>query len=216
MARPITLFTGQWADLPLSVLARKAASWGYDGLELACWGDHLDVFKGATDKKYIRKQLDITRQEQAEAVRDQQPSRRTAGVRPQQRQPLGRLRAEGGRRRPGEETGLGHRGHEEHGTHGTKSRREGRERIHRLFHLAHDLQLSARDRQDDRGRLRALREALESDPGCLRRMRCPFRPGGTSDGDRVRLSLRPDGPSMPSAAGRPSASISIRAISSGR
>ena len=59
MARPITLFTGQWADLPLSVLARKAASWGYDGLELACWGDHLDVFRGATDKKYIRKQLDI-------------------------------------------------------------------------------------------------------------------------------------------------------------
>ena len=59
MARPITLFTGQWADLPLSVLARKAASWGYDGLELACWGDHLDVFRGATDKKYIGKQLDI-------------------------------------------------------------------------------------------------------------------------------------------------------------
>ncbi len=59
MARPITLFTGQWADLPLSVLAKKAASWGYDGLELACWGDHLDVFKGATDKKYCRRQLDI-------------------------------------------------------------------------------------------------------------------------------------------------------------
>jgi sugar phosphate isomerase/epimerase len=59
MARPVTLFTGQWADLPLTTLARKAASWGYDGLELACWGDHLDVFKGATDKKYCRKQLDI-------------------------------------------------------------------------------------------------------------------------------------------------------------
>jgi len=59
MARPITLFTGQWADLPLTTLAKKAATWGYDGLELACWGDHLDVFKGATDKKYCQKQLDI-------------------------------------------------------------------------------------------------------------------------------------------------------------
>lgn len=59
MARPITLFTGQWADLPLATLAKKAATWGYDGLELACWGDHLDVFKGATDKKYCQKQLDI-------------------------------------------------------------------------------------------------------------------------------------------------------------
>lgn len=59
MARPITLFTGQWADLPLSALAKKAASWGYDGLELACWGDHLDVFKGAKDRKYCQKQRDI-------------------------------------------------------------------------------------------------------------------------------------------------------------
>ncbi|HSV74295.1 MAG TPA: sugar phosphate isomerase/epimerase family protein [Chthonomonadales bacterium] len=43
MARPVTLFTGQWADLPLDTLAAKAKSWGYDGLELACWGDHFDV-----------------------------------------------------------------------------------------------------------------------------------------------------------------------------
>jgi sugar phosphate isomerase/epimerase len=57
--RPVTLFTGQWADLPLEVLAEKAAGWGYDGLELACWGDHLNVDKAATDKKYCQKQLDI-------------------------------------------------------------------------------------------------------------------------------------------------------------
>ena len=41
MARPVTLFTGQWADLPLTELAKKTSRWGYDGLELACWGDHL-------------------------------------------------------------------------------------------------------------------------------------------------------------------------------
>jgi len=40
---PITLFTGQWADLPLEKLAEMAASWGYNGLELACWGDHFSV-----------------------------------------------------------------------------------------------------------------------------------------------------------------------------
>ncbi len=43
MARKVTLFTGQLADLPLTELAKKAASWGYDGLELACWGDHMDT-----------------------------------------------------------------------------------------------------------------------------------------------------------------------------
>jgi sugar phosphate isomerase/epimerase len=45
MARPVTLFTGQWADLPLEVLCEKASSFGYDGMELACWGDHFEVDK---------------------------------------------------------------------------------------------------------------------------------------------------------------------------
>lgn len=59
MARKVTLFTGQWADLPLKVLAEKAADFGYDGLELACWGDHLDVAKGAKSKAYCEDQLAI-------------------------------------------------------------------------------------------------------------------------------------------------------------
>jgi sugar phosphate isomerase/epimerase len=46
------MFTGQWADLPLVVLAKKAAAWGYDGLELACWGDHFDISKGANSQSY--------------------------------------------------------------------------------------------------------------------------------------------------------------------
>ncbi len=59
MGRKVTLFTGQWADLPLKELASKAAGWGYDGLELACWGDHVDVERAAADKSYCQKQLDI-------------------------------------------------------------------------------------------------------------------------------------------------------------
>ncbi|MBL7115650.1 MAG: sugar phosphate isomerase/epimerase [Kiritimatiellae bacterium] len=52
MSRPVTLFTGQWADLPLEELAKMAADWGYDGLELACWGDHFDPDQGARSKTY--------------------------------------------------------------------------------------------------------------------------------------------------------------------
>jgi len=59
MSRPVTLFTGQWADLPLEKLAQKAANWGYEGLELACWGDHMDVNKAAADKAYCKKQRAI-------------------------------------------------------------------------------------------------------------------------------------------------------------
>jgi sugar phosphate isomerase/epimerase len=59
MGRPVTLFTGQWADLPLAELAKKAAGWGYEGLELACWGDHMDVFRAAEDEAYCRSQKAI-------------------------------------------------------------------------------------------------------------------------------------------------------------
>src|SRR5262245_30513659 len=52
MARPITLFTGQWADLPLVDMARKASEFGYHGIELACWGDHFEVDKALADNGY--------------------------------------------------------------------------------------------------------------------------------------------------------------------
>ncbi len=59
MARPITLFTGQFADLPLAVLAEKASEWGYDGLELACWGDHFEVDKALESDSYLREKRDL-------------------------------------------------------------------------------------------------------------------------------------------------------------
>ena len=57
MPRPVTLFTGQWADMPIAELAPKAASWGYDGLELATWGDHLDVAKVLDEPGYADRHL---------------------------------------------------------------------------------------------------------------------------------------------------------------
>jgi len=59
MARPVTLFTGQWADLPLETLAQKVSEWGFDGLELACWGDHFEVDKALEDDGYVQSRWDI-------------------------------------------------------------------------------------------------------------------------------------------------------------
>ena len=56
MSREITLFTGQWADLPLEEVAKLASGWGYDGLEIACWGDHLDPWRW-DDDTYIAEKL---------------------------------------------------------------------------------------------------------------------------------------------------------------
>lgn len=61
MARPVTLFTGQWADLPFETIAEKAASFGYDGIELPCWGDHFDVAQatGPDAEAYCRSRHEI-------------------------------------------------------------------------------------------------------------------------------------------------------------
>jgi sugar phosphate isomerase/epimerase len=59
MARPVTLFTGQWADLPLETLAGKASQWGYDGIELPCWGDHFNVQQALKEPGYCRGRHDL-------------------------------------------------------------------------------------------------------------------------------------------------------------
>jgi sugar phosphate isomerase/epimerase len=59
MARPVTLFTGQWADLTLEDLAAKCAAWGFDGLELACWGDHFDVRQALADPQYCQAKREL-------------------------------------------------------------------------------------------------------------------------------------------------------------
>ena len=53
MPHPFTLFTGQWADLPLEEVCRHAREWGYDGLELACWGDHFEVSRALSEGGYL-------------------------------------------------------------------------------------------------------------------------------------------------------------------
>lgn len=59
MTRPITLCTGQWADLPLATLAPLAKEMGFDGLELACFGDHFDVAKALADPGYCAREHEL-------------------------------------------------------------------------------------------------------------------------------------------------------------
>lgn len=59
MPRPVTLFTGQWADLPMETMCKKAAEFGYDGLELACWGDHIELDKADSQPDYCTKKKEL-------------------------------------------------------------------------------------------------------------------------------------------------------------
>ncbi len=53
MSRNVTLFTGQWADLPLDELLPLVKEMGYDGVELACWGDHFEVGRALEEDRYV-------------------------------------------------------------------------------------------------------------------------------------------------------------------
>jgi sugar phosphate isomerase/epimerase len=59
MARPVLLFSGQWTDVPLDELAGKLADWGYQGVELACWGDHFEVQRALSEPDYCQHKLDL-------------------------------------------------------------------------------------------------------------------------------------------------------------
>jgi len=59
MGRPLTLCTGQWADLPFETMCQKGAAFGYDGLELACWGDHFEVDRALKDKGYCARHWEV-------------------------------------------------------------------------------------------------------------------------------------------------------------
>src|SRR5580692_3738660 len=54
MPRPVTLFTGQWADLPLAKLLPLVKKMGYDGVELSCWGDHFEVDRALSEPDYLK------------------------------------------------------------------------------------------------------------------------------------------------------------------
>ncbi|HYV35156.1 MAG TPA: sugar phosphate isomerase/epimerase [Gemmataceae bacterium] len=59
MPRPVLLFSGQWTDVPLEELAPKLSEWGYQGVELACWGDHFEIQRALSEPDYCQKKLDL-------------------------------------------------------------------------------------------------------------------------------------------------------------
>ena len=81
MARPVTIFTGQFADLPFEEVCRMMSEYGYEGLEIACWGDHMDVRKAATDPAYVEEKKAILKKYNLGCWALGAPSGRTTGSR---------------------------------------------------------------------------------------------------------------------------------------
>ena len=213
MPRPVTMFTGQWADLPLEELAKKFKSFGYDGLELACWGDHFQVDLALAEPDYCERKPRIAGAQRAPGLGDQQSPGRPG------RAGRDRLAAPGhpaalrlGRRQSGRRQRAGGRGNEERGPAAQKlgvtvvNGFTGSSIWQWLYSFP------PVSPQIDRRRLQAAGRALEPDPRRVRRMRREVRPGSPSHGDRLRSRTRPSGPWKPSDIARSSASTSIPAI----
>ena len=78
MSRPVTIFTGQWADLKCEDMCKLTHELGYDGIELACWGDHFEIDKASSDSSYCADKRDLLAKHDLEALR----SRPTLLVKP--------------------------------------------------------------------------------------------------------------------------------------
>jgi sugar phosphate isomerase/epimerase len=59
MPRPVLLYSGAFADLPLEEVAQKASDRGYQGLELCCWGDHFEVQRALSEADYCSQKLEL-------------------------------------------------------------------------------------------------------------------------------------------------------------
>ena len=188
MTRPVTLFTGQWADLPARGARAEGRQWGFDGLELACWGDHFEVDRALAEDDYCAGIQEVLERNHlncfalgahlvGQAVCDPIDARHQAILPPD-------VWGDG---EPGRRPAARGRADEGHGPRGGAARRHAGERLHRLGGLAHALLVPAERLRRGRARLRGLRRALVADHRRLRRGGRALRARGASDRDRVRL-----------------------------
>ena len=188
VSRPVTLFTGQWADLPLEDLAAKCGAWGFDGLELACWGDHFEVDKALADDGYVRSIHEILERNHlnvwalgahlvGQAVCDRIDERHRAILPPE---------VWG----DGDPAGVQARAAERMKDTARAAARLGVTQVNgftgsSIWHL--HLLVPAERLRRDRARVRAVRRGLEPDHRRLRRRGSPLRARGASHRDRLRL-----------------------------
>ena len=186
MARPVTLFTGQWADLPLDEMLQKARDFGYDGVELACWGDHMDVREAASNDGYVREKKELLEQYgmqcfaisnhlAGQAVCDNIDARHQAILPPHVWD-------------DGDPEGVRQRAAEEMKTTAEAAKAMGLEVVNGftgVVDLASVVFVSPGVTRSDRRRLSGFCGSLESDLGRVSSLRRAFWPGGASNGNRV-------------------------------
>ena len=212
MPRPITLFTGQWADLPFEEVCRLASGWGYDGLEIACWGDHFDAWAASRTTPTSRPSrrcwrstasqvFAISNHLKGQAVCDDPIDERHRGILPDRI--WGDGDAEGVRQRAAEEMKLTARA----------ARKLGVDVVVGFTGSSiwkYVAMFPPAPQAHDRRRLRRLRRPLEPDPRRLRRARASGSPTRCTRRRSPTTTGRRSAPWRRSATARRSASTGTR------
>ena len=216
MARPVTLFTGQWADLPLEELAAKCGELGLRRPRARLLGRPLRRRRGAARLPATplgRRELLERHGLGCWAIGNHLVGQ--AVVRSDRRAPQGRAVPESlGRRRSRGRAPARRRGDEGHGARRGPARRRRRHRLHRLADLAHALLVPAQRLRRDRARLPGVRRALGADHRRVRGRGRALRARGAPHRDRLRLRHHAQGARRDRRPRRASASTSTRATSS--
>ena len=188
MTRPVTLFTGQWADLHARGARREVRRLGLRRPGAGVLGRPLRRRRGAERRRLLRRPREILERHGLACWAIGNHLVGPGGLRPDRRAPQGRPAGRRvGRRRSRRCPPARGREDEGHGARGGPAGRAGGDRLHRVVHVAHALLVPAERLRRGRARLRGLRGALEPDHRCLRRRGREVRARGASDGDRLRL-----------------------------
>ena len=190
MARKVTLFTGQWADLPIERMCEMAKDMGYDGLEARLLGRPFRRGQGRRVEEVLRGAAGAAGAVWSRLLGDLEPLGRAARLRPELGPPQRPVRAQGLPRQAGGQAQVGGRGDEEVRRRRAEHGRAGRQRLHGEFHLAHALRVSPGQPGRDQRGIPPVRRDVEADPGGVQAEPGAVRSGGAPDGDRVRPGHR--------------------------
>ena len=146
MARPVTLFTGQWADLPLEDLAAKAGRLGLRRARARLLGRPLRGRPGRSPTRATQRRSASSSRRNPWLLGARRAPRRAGGLRPDRRAPPGRSsrpRSGATATRPASRQRAAER-MKDTARAAAALRRHAGERLHRLAGLAHALLASRR------------------------------------------------------------------------
>ena len=214
MARPVTLFTGQWADLPLDDLAAQGRRLGLRRPRARLLGRPLRGRQGARRRRLLRRPPRAARAARPGVPGDQRAPRRPGGLRPDRRAaPVDPAAAGLGRRRAGRRPPPRRRADEGHRPRGREARRRRRSTAspaRRIWHLLYSfppIDFAEIDAATRTSPSAGTRSSTSSTRGRA------VRAGSPSDRDRLRLRHDARRRSTRSTTARRSASTSTRATS---